>query len=366
MKSVPKYMALVNWVKDKIDLGELLPGDKLNTENELSVQFQMSRQTVRHAIGILDKEGIIERRQGSGNYISNLPLGRKYKNTKTIVIISTYINAYIFPNIIAGMERILTKEGYSIQIAFTHNKVEREATVLKGLLESDSVDGLIIEPTKSGIPNPNFHIYNEIIKRKIPTLFFNSYYPNLNLPHVSLDDRMAGYVAAKYLIDAGHQRIAGIFKSDDGQGQLRYYGYMNALMEARIKLRDENVVWIDTEDQRNFVNDERRVCKRLKDCTGCVCYNDSVAKDLEIICKKHGIRVPEDLSIVSIDNSELAEFCEVPLTSVVHPMDKLGEKTAENLLAMIQDYEFEGTLEFGAEIVERKSVLQIEPQIIKE
>lgn len=358
MGKIPKYQVLINWIKERIASGQLLPGDRLNTEHELCAQFEMSRQTVRHALSVLEGEGIIESRQGSGNYISNLSLNKK-RTSESVVIVSTYLNGYIFPKIIEGMERVLSGHGYSVQIAFTHNKVEQERTVLKRLLEENHIGGLIIEPTKSGLPNPNLDIYERIAGKKIPTLFFHSFYPGIELPHVSIDDEHAGYIAVKYLLEAGHQKIAGIFKSDDGQGHRRYQGYVKALLEAGLKIREEHIAWIDTEDQKTMIKDGRRYLRRVKDCTACVCYNDTVAFDLEQILIKNGIGIPDQLSLISIDNSEQAKLCEVPVTSVIHPMEKLGEKAAENLIQLMNDQNFEAGYEFVTEIYERESVKRL-------
>ena len=57
-------------------------------------------------------------------------------------------------------------------------------------------------------------------------------------------------MATKYLIQCGHREIAAIFKADDGQGHRRYAGYIEALMEADIRIEDKRIVWIDTEDVR--------------------------------------------------------------------------------------------------------------------
>lgn len=53
--------------------------------------------------------------------------------------------------------------------------------------------------------------------------------PPMNIPSVRMDDYLAGQSAGEYLIKHGHEKIAGIFKSDDMQGQLRYSGAINAL-----------------------------------------------------------------------------------------------------------------------------------------
>lgn len=352
----PKYLVLADWIKDQIKTGELKPGYKLNSENELGAMFHMSRQTVRHAIDVLEKESVIVKKQGSGTYVNNLFPQKRNISTMNIAIISTYVDTYIFPPILNAMEKVISQAGYTIQIAFTHNDTEKERSVLQNLMQKNMIDGIIVETTKSGIPNPNIDIYKEIIKQKIPVIFFNSYYKELDLPHVSLDDREAGRIITEYLIQEGHEDIAGIFKSDDGQGHLRYIGYADALLKHGIKVRDDRVVWIDTEDMNHLHVIRKKLIKRLKDCTACVCYNDQVANALIPLLSRDGIRVPEDLSIGSIDNSELAELCEVPLTSAKHPMQLLGEKTAESLLSIIENPDFNGTYEFEPTIQVRSSV----------
>ena len=92
-------------------------------------------------------------------------------------------------------------------------------------------------------------------------MFVNSYYKELDIPHVSMDDQKAGYLAAKHLTECGHSRIGGIFKADDGQGHLRYAGYTDALMEQDIRIRGDQVIWIDSEELRVHGGGERQVFK---------------------------------------------------------------------------------------------------------
>ena len=354
---ISKYLTLVNWIRNKIENGEIKYGEKLYSENELSSMFGMSRQTVRQALNVLVQEKYVESRQGSGTYVVYTPFAR-HEPTMTVGVVTTYVGAYIFPQIIRGIETVLTRSGYSMQLSFTHNKVQNESRALRSMLEK-GIDGMIIEPTQSGLPNPNLETYREIQRQDIPVLFINSYYPEIKIPHVSLNDYEAGMLATNRLIRAGHRQIAGIFKSDDNQGHLRYAGYLEALLKAGLEIRDENVLWYSTEDIPDFSGEPERVLRRVKGCTGLVCYNDEIAMKVYDILKTGQIGVPDDLSLVSIDNSELAELCEVPLTSVAHPAEALGETAAENLLRLIGDRHYKATMEFGPEIVERRSVREI-------
>lgn len=354
----PKYVDLVNWLKEQINAKNLLPGQKLYSENELCQKFGMSRQTVRHALDILEEEDILTRVRGSGTYIKDNRIGN-LENRNGIAFITTYVDGYIFPKIIQGIEKKLFESGYSIQIAFTNNRFDRERTVLLDFLNRDEIAGVIAETTRSNLPNPNLWLYQELIKKKIPVLFINSKFPGIAIPHVSIDDKEAGKKATKYLIDKGHKKIGGVFKLDDGQGRDRFAGYLEAHLEANLINEDRHVLWLDTVDMKEPSKYKDRALDRFSGCTAICCYNDEIAFSLVDMLQQAGWRIPEDISIISIDNSELTVLCDVPLTSVNHPKEILGEKAAENMLSMIRNPSFDGNYEFKEDIVERASVREI-------
>ncbi len=367
MAKTAKYKQVVDWVKNRIETGELRDGDKLETEQEIGKRFGISRQTVRHGLEQLEREELLEKIQGSGSYVrtwrqrEGAPL-----LSRTVTIISSYVDSYIFPKLLQSMVKTLEKAGYSARIMFTGNHLEKERELLNRMLEENSQDPLIVEPVMSGLPNPNLNFYRKLREKGIPILFFNSFYPELELPHVSMDDRAAGRLAAEYLIERGHTRIGGIFKSDDGQGRCRYQGYLEALRRNGLPITEKQVRWIDTVDQDSLKQEGDRLLARLSGCTACVCYNDQVAHALTEICAGAGIRIPEDLSLVSIDNSELSGLNAVPLTSVAHPTEAMGKKTAENLLRLIKNPAFNATYEFVPEICQRSSAADLRGTALNE
>lgn len=357
MTTTPKYQRLVAWIKEQIAGGELTDGDKLYSEHELAAMFAISRQTVRQAVGILEKEGLVERRRGSGTYVTHRRTEPR-PHTRNIGVISTYLDSYIFPAIIKGIESVLSADGYSMQLSLTNNQVQNESRALRAMLDK-GVDGFIVEPTKSSLPNPNGALYEEIRRRQIPLIFFNAYYPDSPFPHICLNDRLAGRMAAQHLLDMGHRRIAGLFQSDDRQGLLRYAGYVEALGAAGLAEDASRITWFTTEDIPYLPEDFGRIRRSLDGCTAMVCYNDQIAYTVISELKKAGIAVPEDISVVGIDNSPLAAICEVPITSLAHPMETLGQACAQHLLCLIDDPGFQATLEFDPKLVERESVLRL-------
>ena len=269
---------------------------------------------------------------------------------------TTYADVYIFPLIVKEIGRVLSDEGFLLQIAVSNNAIEKERMILKDFIREKSIDGLIAETTKSGIPNPNLKLYKELERMGVPILFINSFYPELDIPHISLDDREAGRMVTQHLLDCGHMNIAGIFKGDDGQGHQRYAGYVDALMEADIKVKGKQVIWIDSDEIEEMRDDCGRVLKRIKGCTACVCYNDEVANKMVGICMDQGIRIPEDLSIIGIDDSDLSRFCEIPFTSARNPVRELGRIAAEMMIGRIRGFTEIETVELEPELIMRSSV----------
>ena len=196
-----KYQQVVEWIHQQIDSGFLHVGDKLETEAQLSKRFSFSRQTIRQALGELEKDGTITRIQGSGSYVRNAaPRRESAQGSGSVTIISSYTDSYIFPRILQPMVEVLQSEGYATRIMFTNNHRETEKNILTDMLRSGSLDPVIAEPVTSALPNPNLELYRSLKERGIPVLFFNTFYPEINIPHVSLDDVEAGRMVTDHLI----------------------------------------------------------------------------------------------------------------------------------------------------------------------
>lgn len=360
MTSGPKYQQVIDWVKSKIEDGTFSYGDRLMSENELCEKFGLSRQTVRHATGELEKQKIVTRVRGSGTYIGSSYQPVRTEKHMNVALVSTFYENYIFPPTIKGIERVLSRNGYSLQVNFTDNHVSREKMILENILEKDIVDALIVEPAKSALPNPNLELYEAFRTRHIPVLFFNAIYPGLSFNCIRLDDEQVGYQAAMTLIEAGHRDIGGLFKSDDLQGHLRYAGFLKAVTEHHLHVSQEKVVWLDTPMTTRLQEMEDYLMLRLKGTSGIVCYNDNVAGQVLSMCESRGIRVPEDLSLVGIDDAVLAGSNRIGLTTIPHPKEQMGQKIAENILRMINEPEFDGSFIYEAQPVFRESVKRIE------
>ncbi len=331
-----KYLAIVEWAKKYIVEQGLRPDDRFLSENELCSIHNVSRQTVRQALKMLENENVICRVRGSGTFVKEASCTPSSERL-SVGVISTYFSDYIFPSIVTGIESVLKRNNTAMQLSITQNQVFEETQALKNMI-AHGVSGLIIEPSKSALPNPNRKLYDEIRAKNIPVVFFNAKYPWADFPCVMMDDIEAGKLVTDYLFHSGHKKISAIFALDDIQGHNRYQGYIKSCEEQGIVTAEQNVLWYSTSERASlFTLSESRILSLLKDSTAVVCYNDKLAVELLNFCKSRGINVPEDISIVGIDDSKLATICDVHLTTVKHPHQQLGEKAAEQLLSLMQN-----------------------------
>ena len=354
MTREPKYQALSERLRQMIADGMIAEGSALPTENELAARYGISRQTVRQAIAQLEQDGLVRRMRGSGTYVRHGP--RKSAGVRLVNVITTYITDYIFPSIVRGAESVFSDNGVLMTLSATYNQTETERSLLERALKQGT-DGLLIEGTQTALPNPNIALYEELRRRNIPFVMINGFYPELiSCTRVLMDDETGGAAAANYLIDRGHKRIGGVFKSDDMQGCLRHRGFRGALENAGLRSSDESLLWFSTPMRDAFFDDPRLPFYRaLPSLSAVACYNDQTAVRLIDKAREMGLSVPENLSVISFDDSALASVCLPRLTTLGHQKEALGRLAAQKLIAMI-DGERQESACLPWTIVERESV----------
>lgn len=330
-----KYNKLIDDIKIQIKQKKYQPGDRLPSENAFAKEYEISRQTIRKALKVLEDEGYIFAVHGKGTFVSERV--RHTKQSKNIAVITTYLSDYIFPRVIQGIDKVFSENGYSIILKTTGNSQTVEARCIEELLSKD-IDGLIIEPSRSQIYCKHLSLFEQMDEYSIPYLFIQGYFEELSeSPGVLVDDERGGYLITKYLISRGCQNIYGIFKVDDIQGKNRHKGYVKALQEANITYDPDKVIWFHTEDRgikpREAISS---LIKRNVKMDSVVCYNDQIAVEVIRTFQVHGLKVPEDVSVTGFDNSFLAKNNIVPITTVSHPQELLGQKAAELMLQMLQ------------------------------
>ncbi len=202
-----KYQAVADALRAHIQAGKYAGAAVLPSEFAIAEEYQVSRQTVRQALSLLAQDGLIETKRGSGSHI--LRTAKAAACHYNIAVIVTYISDYVFPSILREVEDVLSRQECTSSIFATQNRVANERKILTRLLEQP-VDGVLVEATKSALPNPNLDLYRQLTAKNIPLVFIHGYYADLPESHFVLDANYdGGLMLARYLADQGCTRIGG-------------------------------------------------------------------------------------------------------------------------------------------------------------
>ena len=343
----PKYQKIADDLRIHIEAGKYARSTTLPTEFSIAQEYQVSRQTVRQALSMLAKDGLIEKRQGSGSHICRDVRQPESPDQsappRSIAVVTTYISDYIFPSILREVETVLSRNNCTPLLFATQNQVSNERKVLQTLLGLDRLDGVLVEGTKTCLHNPNLDLYRKLIDQGVPLVFFHGNYPELTGTLSVLDDNYGGGRAlVDYLYKKGHRDIAGIFKSDDMQGQQRYAGYADALRDLELPVEDRRIFWYSTEDKDHLQpgsSSMEHLARTISGCTAVVCYNDEIANRLVSHLTKNGLSIPEDMAVVSFDSSQYSELSARRITSLSHGSYNVGRMAAEILIRLLQGRE---------------------------
>ena len=122
---------------------------------------------------------------------------------------------------------------------------------------------------------------------------------------------------------------------------------------------DDAVLWYSTGDRDSLFEGENRerIYRVMHNCDGVVCYNDQIAYRLIELLLEKGMKVPEDISVVSFDNSSISQYSPVKITSFDHPKEQMGRIVAEKIIHVIETGIRETPLTMGMPLIYKGSVL---------
>ncbi len=327
-----KYETVMTWVRENIESGRVLPGEKLPSEPELMARFGVSRNSVRQAITELIKDKLVESRHGVGTFC----IRRTRDRSMLVGLVCLRVNSYIFPRIIQGCNRIMQKNGFNLLINESWYEMAQERSLLMALREK-RVDGIILTPVEEDGSRSNADLVKELEDSGIAVVLFDNEYTGLDFSSVVLDDFGAGRTAAKYLWDCGHRDIGVVYSANYRPKVLRKNGVEDFLRQQDVNVRPEWRVGIEGQFSPFHTYGQIRELFHMAGTlpSAVVCSSDDEALMFMRQAQRAGVRVPDDLSVISFDNSDLARFSHPRLTSMDHPSDYMGELAATALLNRI-------------------------------
>lgn len=262
-------------------------------------------------------------------------------------LIPTLDNA-IFARFLAALERKLSDDGLSLIVATTESDLEVEAAKAKGLVNIGA-EGLIV----TGVSHSEEFL--DLIERTMIPTIITSYYDESNvLPTIGYDNEAAAQLALQHLIDLGHRRIAvvhGPLHNNDrtlarlsGLRSLRWHGELKSF-ETEISLR-------------GGAEAAGQIMGNRENPDAILCLSDVVALGVLFGLQSKNVRVPEDVSLMGLDDLPSSAVAVPALTTVHLPVSRMGERVASALARWISSQKIPKPEKLEAKLIKRSSTAQ--------
>lgn len=165
----------------------------------------------------------------------------------------------------------------------------------------------------------------ELIRNGTPVIFYDNDWPGLPVDRVLVENRAASFRAVSHLLDIGHQRIAVLTgNADDYTGRERYEGYRQAMESRGLAVNPDYVLdthWSEAEAYSGML----RLLSLAEPPTALYCCNYNMGRGALRLLREQGLRVPDDISLVSFDDVPLFQLHESGITAVAQPMVKIAD-----------------------------------------
>lgn len=274
----------------------------------------------------------------------SLNTGRSY----TIGVVLAYMKNPFYPAALQKVSEDLSAHGYHVMVFFAANLAEEVDSVIEDLL-AHQVDGIIL----ASVSLSN-QLTGRLQETGIPFVLFNRGQDDERLPLVSTTNIEGGRMAARFLAQGGHTRIAHISGWQKSlNGRQRQQGFIEGLAEYKLK------PWrcIDSHFRREMAIDATRELFASNEHPDAIFVgNDHMAfAVLETLKCDIGVNVPEEVSVVGFDDVEMAAWKMYDLTTLRQPVNRMVKATISMMLDMIENRTTEKRIEIPCELKIRGS-----------
>lgn len=347
------YRQIECLIRQNIERNNLKPGDRLPTENEMCRQYGVSRSTLRHALRLLENDGLITRTRGRGTFLrdSKAPVSRALPAqagwsgnfsahpTIGLVFCATSDTDVLQMGILLGAENAARSHGYSIAFARSGEDEHAEAEAIARMVRRE-VAGMIVMPVSNHSSTAGVR---DLIERRIPFVLVDRYLTDVDAAHVVSDNFYGFHRLTEHLIILGYRafRVVNTTQSQTGTTSVRdrYSGFCQALNDYGLGHLIEPPVTIDPANEADV---RRRLAEwtALRSPSGrpvaLLAVHDEIAIALMSVAGRMGLKPPDDFALVGFDDLPHVSRLPVPLTTVTQQRVEMGFKAAHLLIDKIE------------------------------
>ena len=261
-------------------------------------------------------------------YVPNIMAANLRRNKGNMVgLVLSDISKPYFSRVIHGYESTLNAAGYHTLIFNSMEQADREIQLLKQI-SSINLAGIIIDPAQNSRSQ-------SILKQiGIPYVFSNRFFNADTDYYVAADNKKVGYIATMHLISRkpGYPIICINGPDAISPTILRYAGFKKAIIESGIFL-DEQYIYHDHYDFQDAYRTGKKIATRLSPPFSVFCSTDLIAIGVLRALYDCGIKVPEDVGVIGVDDIEMASYLTPALSTVSLPKELIGEMSAKILIS---------------------------------
>ncbi len=255
-----------------------------------------------------------------------LRAGRSAARTGSVGVIAPFLSRWYFAQVISGAEQALREAGFDL-LVYNLGGMDGRGRLFQHELVGKRVDALMV----ISLPPTDAELQS-LLGLGVPVALVGDFAPGLS--GVSIDDVAGARLATQHLLNLGHSRlglISGLVEADAvfSSQRDRRKGYYAALADAGIPANPSN----EAHGDFSIRSGERAMDELLAQPvppTAVFVVSDEMAFGAMRSVRRHGLRVPEDVSVVGFDGHEMADLLD--LTTVEQPVVLLGEMAAWSLL----------------------------------
>ncbi len=270
----------------------------------------------------------------------------RQQRTFTVGVIAEEIGDPYGAMVISGIEEYLrTKEYFFLTVVHRHDPQLLERYSL--LLQQRRVEGFITVDTILAEPPA------------LPTVAVAGHKKFKGVTNVILDHDRAAQLALKHIVQLGHERVAFMKGNPlSADAKSRWQAISDVAKDIGIEIDPDLTVQIDFEDPSPKLGYPfaQQLLSRGKPFTAIFAYNDHSALGAIRALQEHGLRIPEDVSVVGFDDIPAAGYNMPSLTTIRQPLRRMGQVAAETLLRRIEGWkEYPQEIAIEPELVVRES-----------
>lgn len=269
-----------------------------------------------------------------------------YKKHGTIITDTPF-----FSQLIEGVEIETKKHGLNLQITYCY--ANQDVSEQLPQLDGKDCKGILLLATEMGERDILY-----FTKLNIPIVFLDSYFDDLNMDTVVINNVQAARTAANYLLNNGHSKIGYLHSSVYiNNFRERMDGFRKALGFAGIENRDEFVFTVEPTIEGAYRDIKALLEIKTPMPTAFFADNDIIAISCIKAFKEYGYKIPKDISIIGFDGIPYGEISDPPLTTMHVPKHRLAMLAVDRLVSKINGNTDEIIkIEVSANLIERNSV----------